>query len=502
MRDHNPVVIEEFNGLWVRGDPETVPLDHFSQAINVQYIESGFRTRDGIEPYQTATAIGNVVRIYNYVLPTGDSILTLDSNGDIYHTISPTVTYGPILSIPAMTDFGFIAVAGRAYITPYNSTINSIGQSAEIGLEDEFLYVYRGDGVAARKAGGAPSVSATPLVAVPGVAGFSDLGFHIFAIVFETNTGYLTAPGPLTFATATSVSEVQGYTISSIPVSPDTFVTKRHIVASKKVLGYNGDQDGYQLFFVPDGNIDDNTTTSKVISFYDIDLLEDASHLIDNFSEIPAGVALATYNGRMILTTEFDNISLVRVSAPGEPEAFDQVDGLIIIPLDGNPVTNAQEFRDVLYIYKKTRTYACVDNEDIPSTWIPEPVDQGIGAPVHGISQVLDSGGVNVEYLVIADFSGIMLFNGAYTRPELSWKIATFWLEIDHFEFRKIQMVNDTINQIIYLTLPDSSILSGDYSNGINPKAIKWAIWNFDIEATTIALINVNRLIIGSLQES
>ena len=52
MRDHEPIVIEDFNGWWDRGDPESVPSDHFAQADNVQYFNSGFESRDGIEPYQ------------------------------------------------------------------------------------------------------------------------------------------------------------------------------------------------------------------------------------------------------------------------------------------------------------------------------------------------------------------------------------------------------------------------------------------------------------------
>jgi hypothetical protein len=45
-RDHDPLVIEEFGGLWQRGDPESAPSDHFIQADNIQYIHSGCETRD------------------------------------------------------------------------------------------------------------------------------------------------------------------------------------------------------------------------------------------------------------------------------------------------------------------------------------------------------------------------------------------------------------------------------------------------------------------------
>ena len=131
--------------------------------------------------------------------------------------------------------------------------------------------------------------------------------------------------------------------------------------------------------------------------------------------------------------------------APNEPEAFDQVDGIIIVPLDGNPITNAQALRDVLYIFKKARTYATVDNQDVPSTWSIAPIDQGIGGSVHGIATILDSGGVNVDFLIILDYSGVMIFNGTYARPELSWKIQDYWLALDRNRFHFLETINDTL---------------------------------------------------------
>jgi hypothetical protein len=194
----------------------------------------------------------------------------------------------------------------------------------------------------------------------------------------------------------------------------------------------------------------------------------------------------------------FGDISLARVSYAGEPEAFDSVSGLIVAPLDGNPLTNGQEYRDILYLFKQTRTYAYSDNGDDPSAWPLTIIDQGIGASIHGVSSVLDSGGVNVEYLIIIDYSGVMLFNGSYLRPELSWKIKDFWFELDRSDFKNIQIMNDTITQILYITLPNRKLLIGDYSNQLTPMDIRWAPWSFDIDVSSIALIDKNKLIIGS----
>lgn len=498
LRDHPPVVIEDFNGLWNRGGDEAVPIDHFAQARNIQYGESNFTTRDGLDV--DVPGVQNIVRMYNYKLQDGESLIILDSSGNFYHALydGTDTVYGPILTIAGADDFGFHAVAGRAYITPFETNPDSDGVNKSNGISGEFVYVYKGDGTAARKAAGNPPTGAAMGVAAG--TGNSDLGFHLFAVVYETDTGYLTALGPGTFTGYTSVSTTAGYAISGVPVSPDSFVVARHIVMTKAILNYNGDQDGYQFFFAPDGKINDNTTTTINISAFDIDLLDDASHLIDNFSEIPACVGLTNYNNRMVLSCfSGDDISLVRLSAPGEPEAIDQVDGNIIVPLDGNPVTIAQEYRDVLYLFKFNRTYASVDNLDVPSTWAgPQVVDNGIGSPVHGIATVLDSGGVNIESLIIADCSGLMVFNGRYARPELSFKIQDLWLGLDANLFHRLQLVNNTVEQFYFCVLPDWTLLFWDYARGLDPKNVRFATWDFDIQVNTVAIAEKHVLKIGS----
>jgi len=633
LRDHKPIVLEAFNGLWKRGDDDSCPIDHFTEAENISYIQGGFRTRDGLD---TFGGIGNVVRLYNYTMQEGQSLLILNEDGEIFHAVSETLVYGPILSISGMQDFGMVSIAGMAYITPITRSITSQGQTREVGMEGEFVYVYKGKGEVARKAagfspvqdatnphlvaynssvkgvidegihiiavsfsdGGGESTAAGPEIKpiiyavgeqqayvqnipiggggtterhiymskaidpelyiqgqanglagiyelflakvipdnttisdiidiadadliVPFAAGglpnptaggivasntdnegYCDIGLHVIGVVYETDTGYLTAPGPEVMAVQSFVNENRSILVKNIPTTGDPSVVKRHLVSSKAILNYNGDDLGYQLYFIPDATLEDDDATELEISYYDIDLLDDASHLIDNFEEIPAGVTLTTYKGRMVLSTTHKDISICYLSAPGEPEAIDQVDGIIIVPLDGNPVTNAQEFRDVLYLFKQTRTYAVNDNGDVPSTWQPFAIDQGIGASVHGIGTVLDSGGVNIEYLLIVDYSGLMVFNGTYARPELTWKIQDAWLAMDRAFFGLIQIMNDSLNQLIYITLPSKRMFHANYANGLDAKNIRWAHWRFDIETTSIALINTDTLIIGAQDEA
>lgn len=630
LRDHEPVVIEEFSGLWDRGDEDSCPLDHFPNCNNVIIFESGFETRPGLA---TLAAIGNVVRMYNYKMQDQETLLALTTNGDIYHAKNYdgnnyTTILGPILHIDGMTDFAFYPYAGRAYISPFTTFTDAGGVKYQKGLENEVVYVYKGDGSLARPAAGnAPTNNDdTPLVAfnspidglidkgihviavsfgdgiggnstalgpsvfsviyapggkeaivnnlpiggvgitqrfiymtraidpkdwnpagpftfflaktindnttintvisiadtdlnspfVAGVLpnatsggitaqnsstdGFCDLGLHIIGVVYETDTGFLSAPGPEVLAVQSFVNVNKAIDIAGIPVSPSPFVTKRHLVASKAITNYNGDDDGYELFFIPDGTIDNNTDTTKTVSFHDIDLLESASYLLDNFSAIPAGAVLSSYKGRMTVSATFTDISLTYLSAPGEPEAIDQVDGQLIMPLDANPVTNAQEFREVFYTFKKTRTMAWNDNGDVPSTWQGFMLDQGIGTCVHGIAQVLDSGGINVEYILVVYFGGLYLFSGTYAEIPLSYKIQNRWDAIDRNDFAKIQIMNDSLNKVIYICLPNRQMLWANWDDGLDPKNIAWEPTSFDIECSTIALIQTDILAIGAEQ--
>jgi len=517
LRDHDPIVIEQFGGWWDRGDDESAPSDHFIKAENVQYFNSGVETRDALDKYQTLTVpLGRILRIYNYVMQTGQTLLVLTEGGKIYHVVSPSIMHGPILTIAAMEDFGFVAISGRAYITPFKTYVNPFGVNRQLGIQNEFLYVYKGDGTPARKAAGPPPTG-TALIANLGAAGLTDIFIHLIAVVYETDTGYLTALGPEIFANL-EFDGTHKIDVSNIPVSANAYVKKRHLVSTKGIPEYNGDQKGYQFFFIPGGNIENNVDTTKTVEFFDADLLSDASHLIDNFSEIPSCVNLNTYHSRLVGVGEYgttetlkdlpvgitDNRSIARVSFPGEPESISKIDGLIIAPLDGNPLTNVQEFRDVLYLFKASRTFSYADNGDEPSSWQEEVLDQGVGAPVHGIATVLDTGGVNVDFLLITDWSGVMLFNGVYARPEMSWKIEDFWLSLDRNNFHFMQVVNDSLSKKVWITLPPPNqhiMLHANYADGMDAKNIRWAKWIFDVKMSCIALIETNKLVLGAVAE-
>jgi hypothetical protein len=499
IRGHQPIVFDQFKGLWDRGDAENTPLDHFQDCDNLISLGNNITVRPGIGLHQSvAVPLEDVRRKYNYPTPTGNTLIVLVINsitgdGEIYHVVDSTTVFGPILTIAGMTDFAFVPYAGRGYISPFSSFVTG-DLNIEKGLENETLYVYMGDGTPARAAAG--STPAGTLTIANGAAGNTDAGLHVFAVVGESDSGFLSEP--FAFASFTTVAN-QSVSFGTVPVLVGAQWVKRHIVATHVIPSFNGDLQGYQFFFIPDGEIPNNTDLFlNDVSFFDAALVDDASYLIDNFATIPAGACLWMYHDRLCLATTFNDISLIYISAPGEPEAISEIDGLIIVPLDGNPITNGGELRDIMYVFKRAKTTSYTDTGEEPSSWPDSPIDASIGTCVHGIASVLDSGNASVDYFIICTYAGVLLFNGRYILPELSFKVQQRWKDLDRNEFRKIQIVNAPVQKWILIVLPDGRILVGDYNNGLDPKNIRWWPWTFNVPVNCIEIVNIDQIIIGS----
>jgi hypothetical protein len=501
VRDHQGIVLNRFNGLWNINDPDSAPSDHFIECGNISFIgQSSFRTRPGINISQdTLVPLSNVKRIYNYPTQNANTLIVLTYDdisgyGSIYHVVNSAIVYGPLLTIAGMTDFAFVPYAGRGYISPFSNYQNG-ELTFQKGLTNEFVYIYDGLGDAARKAAGSGMSGA--MTVANGAAGHTDSGQHIFGIVSQTSSGYNAPPAILTSFVSAAASSIS---FGAIPTSGDPAVVKRLLVATKVISTFNGDLSGYQFFFVPNAIINNNTDTFlNNISFYDSELLADASELLDNYTSIPAGAVLSLYHNRLCVAATANDISLILVSQPGEPEAINQLTGLIVVPLDGNPITNAQEMRDVFYVFKRSKTVAYSDNGDVPSSWLPLiSIDNALGTSVHGIATVLDSGSSSVDFLIVATYQGISQFNGRYVTPELSWKISNYWTKLDRNMFENIQIINAPIEKIIYVILSNRQLLIGDYKNGMDWKNMRWAPWNFSMGVNTIAIVNIDEIIIGA----
>lgn len=474
---HTPITIEDWRGMYTRGVTDTTPDGYFLDSLNVKFSEGDAFTRDGSVKVITAA---NIVRFAMYKrLGETTRHIYLNTSGQLFDSLFPNT---PIWTDASFVDFSGANFNGRYYITPHNRVT---------GIAGKYLLVYDGSGTARLAAGAAP-VGFTLGAANSATSGNIEAGTHIYAVCFLTDSGFITAPGPVNYAILDSLGS-KSVDISALPIGPAGTVG-RIIVATKAIQDYNGNQDGYQFFAVPSANggvILDNTSTTTRLSFFDAELQADATYLFDNRALIPAGVCIAEYNGRLCLGGINGDEHSVYLSKPYDPEQVDATTGFLTVnPFDNNSgVTNLFNHRGNFIICKKSRLYQVTDNEDDPVTWkAAETVDEGTGTECFGVGTILDHKSQQSNRGFLADRSGLIIFEGYVNRPEGSWLVENTWKRINKNVFNLVQVVCDTETSSVYISLPlDSSntlthILYGYFGNawspyGLDAKGIKWSLW-------------------------
>lgn len=479
-KDHAGLLQSDFMGSYARGVSDTTPDRYFIDSLNVKFAEGDVLTRHGSV---LKLSRANIRRFWTYkrLGETPRSIL-LDTSGNLVDSLAPGT---PIWTDAAITDFSMVNYSNRAYITPHDRNK---------GLSGKSLIVYEGSGNA-RLAGGAAPSGFTLGVANSATAGSVEAGYHLIAVAGITSSGFITAPGPAVFALISAPGSKK-LDISNIPVLAGAYWAGRVLLATKSIplSLYNNNQFGYELFFIPGGTINDNTTTTKTVDFFDSDLQSSADYLLDNLATIPAGVGITVYQGRLISWGESGNQFTIRVSGKAQPEVFSAVDGFVNLdPSDaGSGIKNCAEVRGQnLLIATSNRLYGTADNGQSPSTWSVNILDKSVGVECFGIANVLDARGTNTDRIWMATRAGAMLYDGVARRPELSYYIEDLWKRINKAVFNLVQMVDDPTNHRIYVSVPldaatdISHILIGDYSKAftvyetIDERMIKWALWSF-----------------------
>lgn len=474
LSGHEPTVISKFGGLYSRGDNDQCPLDHFVEATNIDYSKGDIRTRFGSALDYT---LSNIKRVHLFKkVGEATRVIILDSSGRLFDASVSLVTQ--LVTIPSMTDFSLFTYYNRAYITPHDGIL---------GIAGQVVYVY--DGTTFRQAAGHSPTGFSLTVTQPS-GGHVETGTHLIAIAYETASGFITKPGPATYGQIVSDGS-HNILVESIPTGPPGTVA-RHVLVTAAIETYSGRQDEYELFYQT--RIANNTDTSVALDFYDNELLDSADGLLDLYEDIPAGVGFADYNGRLALYGIPGSLNIVLMSNGGEPEAISAVDGLITTdPKDSSGIRNCREFRGQFYMMKSLQSYTTQDNGDAPNTWAtPVAVDKGYGAEPFSVADVLDAKGAVIDTLLVANRGGLLLFNGSFVIPELTWKIEAVWKRINKLYFHKVQVILDPINHLIYIAAPldaatnNSHLLVGYYSDTVTAESIRWSIWEFDHEPTCI----------------
>lgn len=506
LSDYKQVSFQRFNGLYSRGDADSVPKDHAVFCNNVWLNDPGnINLRPGSKDSFALSHLSPVC--VNQFLATGrngDHFITMDGFGNIYeeHSVGNSTIIWPaggFSSYAGIIDFAALNMFGRTYINIITD-----------GSYSEPIKVWSGLGNARDAAGNPPGYTPPPndFKTLPLNGGVVSEGIHKIAVVFETDTGYLTQPGPLqTIGDPTSLKYAQSYSdgndlfqVYNIPKG----IANAGVVARRFIMTKGNEE---QYFFVPNGRIADNTTTSPTgtvtINCSDGELVEDASYLFDNLYTIPGGRTdggLNKYHGRMLVWGGEGD--LIRVSYPGDPESFSNVTGYIQLPTetDGNYVKGTFILRDVLYMTKGVGIFSTQDlTGDEPSNWPVTIIDGAKGAWNSGISTITSSqpGLPLNDCVLLVDFDGINVFSGVVQQPALTWKIKNIWDEITHgknpVEMQQITIAADPFLHVIYVLLPFAgyNMLVGDYTEGLDAMNVKWTTWVLPDIARSMSLCNV-----------
>jgi hypothetical protein len=355
-----------------------------------------------------------------------------------------------------------------------------------------YIQVYNQSTKTMRNAAGLPPAATSPMTASEPGAGSIEPGNRKIAVAYLTDSGFITPPGPLVGGvftpTSYTASGSKNLQVSNIPTGP-TGTTGRYLLVTK------ASEEEY--FFIPNGYIGDNSTTTKTVDFSDVGLVSSADYLFDLYTSLYPGV-VTNYHGRLVIGF----LQQLYISRPGDPESISKVTGVLPLPLaDATAgVSGVFVHRDVLYVTLNPKgIYAVIDNGGDPSTWQqPSFVDGSIGSYQHCIASTASPEAMKASFdvIVIGSRHGLYLFDGSVRAPELTWKVEDTWNSL-FSSLSATQVVVDPDTSKVYVAFQTGTapvpMLVGDYSEAIDsgsidPKRIKWTTWKFHKSVSTIAL--------------
>ena len=486
----NPLPAIYYKGRHNRSSlEEDTPSDHGYDEKNIQFFEKGCGSRGGFNMHLEASGAWNGVALRVHVYERVGEASRLIILDDLNQLWDSTSFAAPIHTFAGVTvDFAMRSLYNRAYISPHNRVVGNTG---------EFVYVY--DGSTFRKAAGVAPTGYT-LVAAQGAAGHVEKGNHLFSVCYEFESGYISAPAfsGTTVVNHESLDATHKIDLSAIPAGDAGLGHVGRYIVCTPVLGvtYNGNPAEQEWYFVPNGHIADNTTATLTLDFYDADLLSSADYLQYQLPSIPAGVALADYNGRLIVLGDPAKVNNPWVSAKGNAESISSIDGWITVdPGDsGGGCKNAVSHRGLLYITKSQRTYNTQDNGAAPSTWNIDKADASVGAECYSIGVILNNPGSTQDTIFIGDRTGLYMYPSQSGNSDpLTWKIEELWTSIRQEYFQTVQVFVDMVAQVIYVNVPltdttPDTILIGDFKLGLNKDSIRWSLWEIPKSPSTIWL--------------
>ena len=503
----DPKPIIGFNGMFSRGNVDSVPEDHLSDCYNCIFPgKSQVDLRDPLTIQINATH-GNTVSFAVVNMGPSNSagavLITLSDTGDLY---DETKSFSLIAGVSGTggvrpDDFQALPIFGRVYIT-------FMYKGKALPGYQIYTYYYsstRANYICEPIGGFAPVTTPTFTGTSPAVPG-CDAGKHRISYSFVNDRGFI---GPMLKVPCEAT--VTGETSIDISVTTNTPAN------CTQLIFFMTPADQLEMFFIPGGTIGVTSpgglaTYTLSINTADTSLIASADYLNNLMTSIPTCSHLMFYHGRLIVIGQYQFPDDILVSDQGSPETFNLVNNVVHMPVDygSNTSNGGMIIRDSVYVTKPNGTYVIQDNSNFPSTWPVTLVDSGIGAWYSGISSFDSSmSGQDVsDICLVASERGLMIFDGNYHEIPLTFKVENIWRTVNTIDpayFYKIQVAHDVWKKRIYIAMPlvsntinptfiaqstNGIILMGDYQEGMTPMNIKWSVWNTGL-VTSIDKISV-----------
>ena len=315
-QEDTKITLNKFMGLYSRGTLDEVPQDHAVVCQDVVFPSGKYiKTRDGIT--KCFESQGAAIRRFflsetlppNYGEPDatpgvtdGYGLLYLDDSNNLYIGNDAT----PIYVNAAMNDFAAINVGNRTYISGFDRFVSN--QLIK-------LQVFNPLTGSIRNAAGLAPVQSSDFLAAANSATTGDVpaGIHQIAVIYQTDTGFWTQPGPKKNLACTP-------TASASDTDPTTFACTAHgMITGESHTIYGGTgawtevSDTWYITRIDDDHFSiplDSHSFGAVTGTFTVDagftaatVTADGTHAID-VSNIPTGptgtiaqLLLATQSG-------------------------------------------------------------------------------------------------------------------------------------------------------------------------------------------------------------
>lgn len=479
-------------------------------AKNVEYGPGLVKTRPGVYTKSDGNLAGTPFSFKSWFHPPDGKtyVAWITSNG---------LDYGPYNAASSNASLG-ISTPVYGILAPYGNKLYAGYLGTGAVAAEGYSYM-----VPALAAPGPYQANRGPLLstqvsfgyAATPVASGMTAGAHTYAVMFITQSGYVTRPGPVQsggYTYGTSYTAYGSYTNAAndsvvVTLTPGT-TWPADIVGA--VLLVTTTNNLARLLYAPVGNATITPGSATPVSFTALAVADgvlaqqpDALDMEQLLSRDAAGNPAFEPRGmfaagdRMVyLLTQANNAFTdgagILISEPGSPETFSLDFHFRKLPANEEPITGFY-YQGGIYVIGHNFTYVFTDTGGYPVTW-PNPrlVSGSIGTShINGASA--DPSG----NCLVAHQSGLYLFQGGqYSTLPISYFQEAEWSSIQ-WPAPSVNVpfgvVEDRANQRIYVLCYSVTygycLFVWDYMEGISPDKVKFSVWTFPYSITAMALV-------------